>query len=269
MFGNKAVGLGGLLEGRRLGFDMISRCIRQTGECYFPDVIFRGQANVLWNIAPTGFRDFPSGITNRERLRVWISEARRLGAPVARNYIEWLVLARHYGIATPLLDWTTNPLVALFFACSITGKEEDDEADGVIYYCHRSNFDEFWANDTIDVFKNRSRPALFDATGMNARSTAQDSLMTLHSANCQAVHGHKEMIRVPAAVKRHVLYSLPAFGIVDSRIFSDVSLAAQHFNNRTRLQDLLNAATAQDLHTMASEPAVDETSGATGEDAER
>lgn len=47
---------------------------------------------------------------------------------IPKNDIEWMILAQHYGMPTRLLDWTTNPMVALYFAI-----ESHPDENGVIY----------------------------------------------------------------------------------------------------------------------------------------
>ena len=81
-------------------------------------VIFRGQTRD-WPLIPSvGRKKFGSDILkNEEKI---LDDFKREAVPYLNikpeNTWQWLALAQHNGLPTRLLDWTKNPLVALWFA---------------------------------------------------------------------------------------------------------------------------------------------------------
>jgi hypothetical protein len=127
-----------------------------------------------------------------------------------KNSLEWLFLAQHYGIPTRLLDWTTNPLVALFFAV-----EKNDGDDGAVY----KTIQKKWiigAEVAFDIEEEVGlRPKHTDVRYIN-----QSGIFTIHPTHrMEADTKHFTKYIVPKSIKSDIRWQLYKYGIRPSFIY--------------------------------------------------
>ena len=87
----------------------------------------RGQANCEWKLQPSVF-------VHKENEYELLQDAYRHAWKYLQDYptdLEKMVVLQHYGLHTRLLDLTSNPLMALYFACS----SYEGEDGKVFCYC--------------------------------------------------------------------------------------------------------------------------------------
>jgi hypothetical protein len=118
--------------------DSVSELLTKVSNFYKGDstVLFRGQRDSEWGLIPRIGRTPLRYEAVRDVLEVeaeMFTEFERVSVPfvAARGPLSaWdnLALAQHHGLPTRLLDWSTNPLVALWFAVELPAVEGRDAA---------------------------------------------------------------------------------------------------------------------------------------------
>lgn len=100
------------------------------------EIIYRGMANKNWKLLPYlgRYKDLSEG-QEYNLVKNLLSLRPEAFVDLKSNF-EILTKMQHYKLPTRLLDFTTNPLIALFFACSDLANEEDARI-----VCHRACVD--------------------------------------------------------------------------------------------------------------------------------
>ncbi|BDS07975.1 hypothetical protein NT6N_30150 [Oceaniferula spumae] len=137
-------------------------------------------------LVPSIFRQHrPSSITlaelEHQMIRDFQREAHAWLTATPSSEIEWMALAQHHGIPTRLLDWTTNPLVSLFFAVENTNTEFDARIHrGKIYDFQIYDYDNVDEQDTKYFDQEIGPFRFYMPTYTDRRLAAQSSCFTLH-----------------------------------------------------------------------------------------
>ena len=150
--------------------------------------LFRGQVNSDWELSPSLERfyknlncstrkfgyDSWSELENK-LIEEFISQSKPYMSFVPENRLEWLVHAQHHGLPTSLLDWTTNPLKALFFAVEHSSY---DNAEGTVIFASGV----FSSTEEIEEERLKGKEDLFcfQPKHINERIVAQEGCFTLY-----------------------------------------------------------------------------------------
>jgi hypothetical protein len=205
--------------------------------------VYRGHANTAWQAIPSTYREGQSGISEQIWLDGWKKAAARFGSAVQTD-LEWLVLAQHYGVNTCLLDWSTNPLVALYFAAQSTRSGPlAPEVNGRVLALPIATVTPETALSPNDLFNTISAaPILIDSARMNPRTSAQDSVMTFHrQSNAYPVDTFNwAFFEVEGGLKPAILAALKVLGVSSDRIFADISGVARDYAQHVADQVELN-----------------------------
>lgn len=115
-------------------------------------VFFRGHSKTSYKLVPNIYRD--RKIIDNEHI---IFKELLLRCPQdfshCRSTFEFLVKMQHYSLPTRLLDITTNPLIALYFACK---SNQTDDGELITFSLPKEKI-KYYDSDTVSVLSNISR----------------------------------------------------------------------------------------------------------------
>lgn len=199
--------------------------------------VYRGHANCDWKLIPMAGRDQFLLPNNRHigRFNDWKSQAIAYQKELPENPWECLALAQHHGLATWLLDWSMNPLVALYFACC-----DSPNTNGMLHA--------FRASEFIDVEKSpidaECKPGgMFLARSISPRMLNQRGCFTVHNPPDKIIDCERDpnctdrpnlmQFTVPASMKQEILKMLDDYGVNRATLFPDLDGLSSHINWKT------------------------------------
>lgn len=207
-------------------------------KCERENYLFRGQ-NCDWPLIPKIGR-----IKTRKSLLEtesdMLAEFQRLSKPFLNsppnNELEWLSLAQHHGMATRLLDWTTNPLAAAWFAIHRPCPDEF----GIIWMFDPPIGDVIKAGQAASTKPfDGARSKIFQPNITTSRIQSQNGWFTLHKyhsstnrftafENNKIYNKYLTKIKIPGERFSQIRFQLDRLGINERSLFPDIDGTANY-----------------------------------------
>ena len=144
---------------------------------------FRGQRRKEWKLGLHGIVDDVSLDRHFKQFKLRCMEFPRPHYIEEWDELRWLYYAQHHGLKTRLLDWTKDPLVAIYFAVeNILSHCDDDRDFGAIWVLHVNQCDFLYPGSakTGDAFQPQDW-ILIDPPPVTPRLARQSGLFSYHT----------------------------------------------------------------------------------------
>jgi len=155
--------------------------------------VFRQQTNTVDGCAITN-DTYLAWAQEKDLLKSFIHEASGILTTPTDDLLHWAEYAQHYGVPTRFMDWSTNPLAALYFAC-----RDRITNDGTVWLLHRTNYTRFIGHkvkkngnikisdivvEILNGTSNIEYPILYTPYYVDARMSSQGSYFMVWGVLC-------------------------------------------------------------------------------------
>lgn len=239
-------------------FTMCSGVLRKDTEFWF-----RGHADLTWTLTPSALR-YDTVEARNKALNLLTDFKRYVNIKLPHLHrpddeLQWVQLARHYGLPTRLLDWTRNAVIALYFACLKAPPSRDQDGSVLIINPRDLNrvaderltvsrvFDAHADADRIQRYLTLSgsrnsrgpRTIAVNPVWNSERILLQQGAFTLHGSRDFTLTSDQApslvCLQVPAGNKTHLLDELERAGINEMSIFPEPEHMCRYLIWRERL----------------------------------
>lgn len=166
-------------------------------------------------------------IEEQHAITIFKTECQRYSDKSLNNFWEFIFLGQHHGLPTRLLDWSYNPLVALYFAV-----EKPIDTDSAVYICNEINTTTF---DILTKNYNNYNDIDYDMfiipKNLSTRMSVQSAIFSIQkNPLVELTNDNLSKIIIPNNIRNELKEILNFYGINRKSLFPDLDGLSQWIN---------------------------------------